>query len=460
MSNPLLSRWQQRTSAMRNIEDVRAIRYYWVNQQFDATVGDKKSMDLTKPQQEWVTIPAETKLFVTDKDDLFVYFVIDRSGQSLFVTESQFRKSVSAMRQVEPPLDREDINPEAFIGTPESMKSGKWPVILGDETLEFDTPQEARTFLDAYFQHGPEHAKKLKTNVDAVPSVDQDAEFDRLIEMRNRGEINEQQFKDKSMRLFGGLRAVWMTRRGADWMAAILPKAIASYKRDRSMGLNHQKAMEHALGNWQMVVNMQRQMAGQPNLTDAEIAALNQAVEQAVLGGGQGDMVVAHAMPDSGFIYGATPSGEWLAHLAKKKHSPAYEKETELIRENKKKPEAKKPHDFKPAKWTHPNGHPRCLVCGSEEIIGGRCNVTPTAKDYAEFEKELDAEFPDRVERRKKKEAVLHDRFERGEITQADMDQEMERLASADLSETLLELFAQGEITQTDMDQRVSRSRR
>src|SRR5262249_6589062 len=40
----------------------------------------------------------------------------------------------------------------------------------------------------------------------------------------------------------------------------------------------------------------------------------------------------------------------------------------------RKTPEAQRPHRFKPAEWTHPNGHPRCLVCGDEEPIGGLCN--------------------------------------------------------------------------------------
>lgn len=45
-----------------------------------------------------------------------------------------------------------------------------------------------------------------------------------------------------------------------------------------------------------------------------------------------------------------------------------YEEEAEIIRENKKKPEAYKPHKFKQAQWTHPNGHPRCLICGDEPV--------------------------------------------------------------------------------------------
>ena len=102
----------------------------------------------------------------------------------------------------------------------------------------------------------------------------------------------------------------------------------------------------------------------------------------------------------------------WLQRRAKKKSrrekqeakNPDLRRESDLIRENKKKPEATEPHDFKPAKYTHPNGHPRCLVCGGEERIGGRCCVEPTAADFAEFEKELDAEFPDRAKRRERAE--------------------------------------------------------
>jgi hypothetical protein len=159
-----------------------------------------------------------------------------------------------------------------------------------------------------------------------------------------------------------------------------------------------------------------------------------------------------------------TASQRWLLHLAKKsrrerqeaKH-PDLKRESDLIAENKKKPEAKKPHDFKEAKWTHPNGHPRCLICGGESIIGGRCNVTPSAKDYADFEKELDAEFPGRVERREKEKREAAAAFDRGEITHADF---RARLAMTDGSERLLASFWAGAITQADLDQGLLRLRR
>lgn len=55
------------------------------------------------------------------------------------------------------------------------------------------------------------------------------------------------------------------------------------------------------------------------------------------------------------------------------KSNPEADKETAQIKLNKEKPEAKKPHDFKAAEWTHPNGHPRCIICGDEERTGGKC---------------------------------------------------------------------------------------
>jgi len=51
-----------------------------------------------------------------------------------------------------------------------------------------------------------------------------------------------------------------------------------------------------------------------------------------------------------------------------------YEEESEIIRQNKEKPEAKLKHKFKSAKWTHKNGHPRCIICGDEPTISGYCN--------------------------------------------------------------------------------------
>lgn len=58
-----------------------------------------------------------------------------------------------------------------------------------------------------------------------------------------------------------------------------------------------------------------------------------------------------------------------------KKLTPQQQKEvdeeTERIRRNSK--QAKFPHEFMPARWTHKNGHPRCLICGDEETTDGIC---------------------------------------------------------------------------------------
>lgn len=49
------------------------------------------------------------------------------------------------------------------------------------------------------------------------------------------------------------------------------------------------------------------------------------------------------------------------------------DEETERIRRNAKTEKARLPHPFSPAQFTHKNGHPRCLICGDEELIGGIC---------------------------------------------------------------------------------------
>src|SRR5574340_308258 len=49
------------------------------------------------------------------------------------------------------------------------------------------------------------------------------------------------------------------------------------------------------------------------------------------------------------------------------------EEENRLIRKNMQMPQAHGRHDFKPAKWTAGNGHPRCIFCGDEEPEGGVC---------------------------------------------------------------------------------------
>lgn len=53
-----------------------------------------------------------------------------------------------------------------------------------------------------------------------------------------------------------------------------------------------------------------------------------------------------------------------------------YEEESKQISENKKSGKASIRHEFKAAKWTFPNGHPRCLDCGQEESVSGFCEPT------------------------------------------------------------------------------------
>ena len=64
------------------------------------------------------------------------------------------------------------------------------------------------------------------------------------------------------------------------------------------------------------------------------------------------------------------------------------DRETAIINENKKKPQAEEVHEFKAAKYTHPNGHPRCLICGDEEPVGGVCNMPDSWYQKHEFDDE------------------------------------------------------------------------
>jgi len=75
--------------------------------------------------------------------------------------------------------------------------------------------------------------------------------------------------------------------------------------------------------------------------------------------------------------------------------------ETARIKENAERPVAKQPHQFKAAKYTHPNGHPRCLTCGDEQPIGDVCNMKSAWYDKHEWD-DADAWTKERAELRNK----------------------------------------------------------
>lgn len=60
-----------------------------------------------------------------------------------------------------------------------------------------------------------------------------------------------------------------------------------------------------------------------------------------------------------------------------------YDEETAKIRESAKK--VKYPHAFKAAKWTWPNGHPRCIHCGEEEGEDDKGKRLQCSKPVAKF---------------------------------------------------------------------------
>ncbi len=72
---------------------------------------------------------------------------------------------------------------------------------------------------------------------------------------------------------------------------------------------------------------------------------------------------------------------------------PAYLAETDQIKASAKV-YGEKVHKFVSAKWTHPNGHPRCRMCGEEESISPECNREPTKAEYEAFDTKMRAEFP------------------------------------------------------------------
>lgn len=88
---------------------------------------------------------------------------------------------------------------------------------------------------------------------------------------------------------------------------------------------------------------------------------------------------------------------QWLTAKQRKE----LEEENEKIKENEKKPEAKEPHEYKQAKFTHPNGHPRCLICGDEEPIGKVCNMVKSW--YSKYEWDDDKSWDKERDRLKEK---------------------------------------------------------
>ena len=102
---------------------------------------------------------------------------------------------------------------------------------------------------------------------------------------------------------------------------------------------------------------------------------------------------VPDSVPDFPLVFGPEVQDTIRENPLAKALSPArqasYDKETASIRERAKTPEAQQPHTFQAAEWTHPNGHPRCKVCGDKERTGGMCDgvVVKYAPDQARDER-------------------------------------------------------------------------
>ena len=68
-----------------------------------------------------------------------------------------------------------------------------------------------------------------------------------------------------------------------------------------------------------------------------------------------------------------------VSKILKAKKKLTYEEESKKINERKKTPEAMRSHKFQAAKWSFPNGHPRCKICEDEESMNGICPARKTA---------------------------------------------------------------------------------
>jgi 2'-5' RNA ligase len=102
------------------------------------------------------------------------------------------------------------------------------------------------------------------------------------------------------------------------------------------------------------------------------------------------DKVIITYLFDKAKGWSLDKAKEWVSSHEKSAKSDSYESETEKINGNKETPEAQKPHRFIAAKWTHPNGHPRCLLCGQEERVGGMCEGLDKEKKSAKSDHVLE----------------------------------------------------------------------
>ena len=144
-------------------------------------------------------------------------------------------------------------------------------------------------------------------------------------------------------------------------------KGVGRVKSDKTTSENAEKTWDHVLsqpGISGKKAPWLKQLDSREDLPMAEI-------DQAMRGQHQA-MVSDKKKLDQSKMFPAVGGSKKLAASEMEKNEAA-DKETEKIKENKKKPEAKRRHEFKAASWTHPNGHPRCMICGDEERTGGIC---------------------------------------------------------------------------------------
>lgn len=170
-------------------------------------------------------------------------FRIYKEGRGIKINNAHHDAPMGGEMYYITPFDAEPPNP------PETPRQQQLMVApeMADELNEYherrkeqNRPKEVQTDPEDLQQHD-ESGRPIKYRVDRtlaptdlseVKSVDPDAEFDRLIQQRDSGEITPEQFEEKSRRLFGSLR-----RSGINFeLVAIDPRRLEGYEANQDQG--------------------------------------------------------------------------------------------------------------------------------------------------------------------------------------------------------------------------------
>jgi hypothetical protein len=118
---------------------------------------------------------------------------------------------------------------------------------------------------------------------------------------------------------------------------------------------------------------------------------------------------LGYAIPGTSYVVrrgGMARAFQRMAKSLTDEQRAEVEAETTKIKE-RRAVYGRKRHAFKAAKWTHPNGHPRCALCMQEQRTGGYCDAL--AKDAL-----TTGDVPTTIEQPKRTEQIWKQRFDVG----------------------------------------------